>query len=61
MLEKKFYELEGEYTGASVTEYDQVKEWLFKAIACGRIEQTRNTIQLDNKDTLGNQVILKKV
>lgn len=61
LLEKKFYELEGEYTVASVTEYDQVKEWLFKAIAGGRIEQTRNTIQLDNEDVLGNQVVLKKV
>jgi type I restriction enzyme, S subunit len=61
LLEKKFYELEGEYAAASVTEYDQVKEWLFKAIAGGRIEQTRNTIQLDNEDALGNQVVLKKV
>ena len=61
LLEKKFYEFEGEYAAASVTEYDQVKEWLFKAIAGGRIEQTRNTIQLDNEDVLGNQVVLKKV
>lgn len=62
LVQEKQYELYDEDAPVvSVTEYDQVKEWLFKAIAEGRIEQTRNSIQLDKEEAPGNQVILKKV
>jgi len=46
---------------AGIKEYDYLKDLIFKAIEDGRIEQTRNPIRLNDKDDLGNQVILKKV
>ncbi|MFA9394742.1 MAG: restriction endonuclease subunit S [Halodesulfovibrio sp.] len=47
--------------GIHVDEYDQVKGWLFKAIESGRVEQVRDSIKMDGKLELGNQVVLEKV
>ena len=45
----------------SLQDYDQFKQWLFDAIAEGRIEQTRNKIKMAEKVEFGNQIVLKKV
>jgi type I restriction enzyme S subunit len=45
----------------SLQDYDQFKQWLFDAIAEGRIEQTRNKIKMAEKEEFGNQIVLKKV
>jgi len=45
----------------SPTDYDMVKNWVFRALSDGRIEQTRNQILIDRKQEFGNQIILKKV
>lgn len=45
----------------SLQDYDLFKQWLFDAIAEGRIEQTRNKIKMAEKEEFGNQIVLKKV
>ncbi len=40
-------------------EYDELKAWVFKKIASGKIKQTRNIISINEKKQFGNQVILR--
>ena len=43
-------------------EYDQIKDWVFKAIEHGKISQTRNIVSEPDKEVVyGNQIILKTV
>jgi len=43
-------------------EYDQTKDWVFKAIEQGKISQTRNIVSEPDKEVVyGNQIILKTV
>lgn len=44
----------------TLAEYDLFKDWLFEAINTGRIEQTRNPIEVDGKPDFGNQIILRR-
>jgi len=42
-----------------VVEYDELKDWVFKKIASGKIKQIRNIICINEKKQFGNQVILR--
>ena len=42
-----------------VTEYDELKAWVFEQIESGKLKQTRNIIRVNGKRKFGNQVILR--
>lgn len=54
LLEDDAYQL-------SVTEYDHVKDLVFKTLESGKTEQTRNAVVIDGKPDLGNQIVIKAV
>ncbi|MCG8550151.1 MAG: hypothetical protein MI799_07105, partial [Desulfobacterales bacterium] len=50
---------EGAEPVLGINDYDHLKEWVFDQVRSGRIEQTRNLIKMDDKEELGNTIILK--
>lgn len=51
-------EEEGKNNRFSLNDYDRLKDWIFSQIREGKFKQTRNSIELNDRQALGNRVVL---